>query len=192
MTEAYPLYWPENRPRTEAWKRERSRFKTGFGAAIREVVDELGRLGARSPVVSTNVALRRDGLPLASAKRVNDPGVAVYFTYKGKQTCFACDRWDKVEDNIWAVAKTIDAMRGIARWGTGDMLAAAFTGFAALPPPATEWRKVLNVTDGAGIVSAETNYREAAKRAHPDNGGSHERMAELNIAIQQARRELGA
>lgn len=91
--------------------------------------------GAKNAVVSTNVALRRDGLPLASAKRVDDPGVAVYFLYKGKQTCFACDRWDKVEDNIYAVAKTIDAMRGIARWGTGDMLDAAFNGFTALPPP---------------------------------------------------------
>lgn len=191
MTEAYPLYWPENRPRTPAWKRERSRFATGFGAAVREAVDELRRLGARLPVVSTNVALRRDGLPLASAKRVDDPGVAVYFTYKGKQTCFACDRWDKVEDNIWAVAKTINAMRGIARWGTGDMLDAAFTGFTALPPPATGWRQVLDL-NGGGIEQAEAKYRELARRAHPDSGGSHEKMAELNAAIAQARKELSA
>ena len=58
MTEAYPLYWPENRPRTPEWKRERSRFVTGFGAAVREVIAELHRLGARLPVVSTNVALQ--------------------------------------------------------------------------------------------------------------------------------------
>lgn len=38
---------------------------------------------------------------------------------------------------------------------------------------------------------AEANYRTRARQAHPDNGGSHERMAELNAAIDEARKELG-
>jgi hypothetical protein len=192
MTEAFPLYWPEGRPRTAAWKRQRSRFNTGFGAAVNLVIDELRRLGARNSVVSTNVALRRDGLPLASAKRVDDTGAAVYFMYKGKQTCFACDRWDKVEDNIYAIAKTIDAMRGIARWGTGDMLDAAFTGCTALaPPPPKDWRTVLGVT-GTNLDAAEVRFRYLAKQHHPDAGGDHAAFQEINEAIQQARRELSA
>lgn len=191
MTEAYPLYWPEGRPRTPPHRRQRSRFVTGFGASVKAVVGELRRLGARLPVVSTNVALRRDGLPLASAKRVDDPGVAVYFTYKGKQVCFACDRWDKVEDNIWAVAKTIEAMRGIARWGTGDMLDAAFTGFAALPPPGEpNWRELLG--NPSTLDEAEASYRLRAKTAHPDLGGSADQMTELNAAISKAREALTA
>lgn len=189
MTEAYPLYWPKERPRTPTWKRQRSRFQTGFGAAVRLVLDELRRLGASNSVVSTNVALRRDGLPLASAKRVDDTGVAVYFIYKNKQTCFACDRWDKVEDNIYAVAKTIEAMRGIARWGTGDMLDAAFTGFTALPQP-EDWRSILGHPKTRDQVDAA--YRERAKSAHPDVGGTHEQMAALNRARDAARAELSA
>lgn len=189
MTEAFPLCWPEGRPRTPAWKRQRSRFNTGFGAAINLAVEELRRLGATHSVVSTNVALRRDGLPLASAKRVDDAGVAVYFMYKGKQVCFACDRWDKVEDNIYAVAKTIDAMRGIARWGTGDMLDAAFTGFTALPAP-SNWRNLLG--NPRTIEDAEVKYRMLARHNHPDAGGSQDKMAELNEAIEVARKELSA
>lgn len=187
MTEAFPLYWPEGCPRTPTWKRQRSRFNTGFGAAVNLVVGELRRLGAMHSVVSTNVALRRDGLPLASAKRVDDTGAAVYFMYKGKQVCFACDRWDKVEDNIYAIAKTIDAMRGIARWGTGDMLDAAFNGFAALPPPA-DWRSIL--CDPKTLDDAETKYRFLARQNHPDAGGTQEKMSELNTAIAAARKEL--
>ena len=187
MTESFPLHWPEGRPRTPVYKRQRSRFSTGFGAAVNLAVDELRRLGARHAVISTNVALRRDGLPLASAKRVEDTGAAVYFLYKEKQTCFACDRWDKVEDNIYAIAKTIDAMRGISRWGTGDMLDAAFNGFVALPPPSA-WREIL--TNPKSLEDAETKYRFLARNAHPDRGGSHDRMSELNKAIADARREL--
>lgn len=190
--ENYPLYWPEGRPRTAPHRRQRSRFQTGFGMAVREVVNELRRLGARNSVVSTNVPTRRDGLPLASAKRVDDPGVAVYFRYKDKQMAFACDRWDKAEDNIWAIAKTIGAMRGIERWGSGDMTDSAFSGFQALPPPSKrKWREVLMVGDAAlNVETAEQIYRKLAREAHPDSGGSHDRMAELNLAIADARREL--
>lgn len=162
--------------------------------AVRTVMNELRLLGARLPVVSTNVPLRRDGLPLASAKRIDDPAAAVYFTYKDRQTCFACDRWNKVEDNIWAIAKTIEAMRGISRWGTGDMLDAAFSGFTALPPPgAFDWRSELTV-DGLTPETregAERAYRHKAKMLHPDiPGGSAEAMARLNRAIEMARGEL--
>lgn len=187
MTEAFPLCWPEGRPRTPPGKRQQSRFKTGFGMAVRQLMAELQRLGARNAVVSTDVPLRRDGLPLASAKRVEDTAAAAYFTHKGKQMCFACDRWTKVEDNIYAIAKTIEAMRGIDRWGTGDMLDAAFSGFVALPPP-SDWRTELG--DPKTLQEAETAYRQRARAAHPDAGGSHERMAKLNQAREAARAAL--
>lgn len=192
MTEAYPLYWPEGRERTKPYRRQRSRFNTGFGAAVREVVDELKRLGARNAVVSTNVPLRRDGLPLASAKNVSDPGVAVYFRYKDKPMTFACDRWDKPEDNLWAIAKTIDAMRGIARWGSGDMLDTAFSGFQALPPPKSPWT-TLGISKSAATRDAvNARWRELAKQHHADLGGNSDVMAEINVARDNALREIGA
>jgi len=41
-------------------------------------------------------------------------------------------------------------------------------------------------------VDIERAYRELAKRAHPDAGGSQEWMAELNAARDAAKRERGA
>lgn len=187
MTESYPLYWPATRKRTDAWRRQRSRFATGFGASVNRVMAELRLLGARHSVVSTNVPLRRDGLPLAQAKRVEDPGVAVYFLYQDKQTCFACDRWDKVEDNIHAIAKTIEALRGIARWGTGDMLAAAFSGFTQLPSP-DDWRQYFGSANT--MEEVEHLYRVKARALHPDVGGSHAEMSKLNRARDAARKAL--
>lgn len=99
------------------YDREISKFKTTFARARDEVarqVDMLcGNRKAANLVISTNIPLRKDGLPLANQRKLDDPGVAVYFTHKGKQMCFACDRWKTVEDNMQAVAKTIDAIRGI-------------------------------------------------------------------------------
>jgi hypothetical protein len=206
--EAYPLQWPAGRPRTESWKRQNAKFDVTFALARDNIVAEIGRLSGRYPdpqiVISTNIALRRDGLPLANQRQPDDPGVAVYFLYKKRQMSFACDRWRKIEHNMQAIAKTIEALRGIARWGTGDMLEAAFTGFAALPPPPAapppapgaqpqprHWRDVF----GTGVHSREQLqdvYRRLAAAYHPDRaGGSQDKMAELNAAREWALRDLG-
>lgn len=167
-----------------------------MSAARDAMFNEVRLLGGRAMVLSTNVPLRLDGKPYASGPKIEDPAVAVYFTYKEKQMCFACDRWNKVEDNIQAVRKTIEALRGIARWGTGDMLAAAFTGFAALPPPivaghSRHWREVLEFGNGpANEAEITRNYRILATTAHPDKGGSHAAMTELNNARDEAMKEI--
>jgi hypothetical protein len=191
MESSFPLYWPEHRPRTPAHQRQASKFKATFGAAIVEVRRQLNLLGVQHPVISTNVRVRQDGVPMARAsKHPTDPAAAVYFLYKSRQLCFACDRWHVVEDNVWAIAKTIDAMRGILRWGTGEMMDAAFSGFVAIAPPAPfDWRSELGPVHT--LAEAESAYRAKAKLRHPDSpGGSHESMARLNQAIARARLEL--
>lgn len=186
MTEAFPLQWPGHQPRTK--QRQRSQFNTSFANARDVLMAELGRMGARLPVLSTNVELRRDGLPYASQKEPEDPGVAIYFEWKGRPMAFACDRWDRVKDNVQAVRKTIEALRGLDRWGTGEMVDAAFRGFEALPPP--NWRGDLGLETDATLEDADRAYRGLARSAHPDAGGSVEDMSRLNLAIDRARREL--
>ena len=89
-------------------------------------------------------------------------------------------------DNIWAIAKHIDAMRGQLRWGVGS-LDQAFMGYQALPEKLDrKWWQVLGVHPNATMQDIKAAYRELAKTAHPDQGGTHERMAELNAAIQEA------
>lgn len=194
-THAYPLQWPEGRKRTEPGRQEFGRFDTTFVNAREFLVDELRKLTGGSPltVISTNIALRRDGLPLANQKQPADVGVAVYFTYRNRQVVFACDRWRKIEHNIQAIAKTIEALRGIARWGTGDMLEAAFTGFVSLPAPAgNSWREVLGVRDlNVTAQSLREAYLRAAKLAHPDRGGRHDEICEVNAAYERAKIEIG-
>lgn len=189
--EAYPLCWPAGRERTISLLRKRSKFDTTFATARDELLHELKLLGAAQVVLSTNVALRRDGLPLASQKQPTDPGVAVYFQRKGRSFAFACDRWLRVEDNIWAICKTVNALRGIERWGTGQMVEAAFTGFERIAPPKPGWWVILEVKAHASTQEIETSYRRLAMRYHPDRGGNAEVMASINAAYEQFKRERG-
>lgn len=157
-------------------------------------------MGGRYIVLSTNVELRRDGLPYANQPEPSDSGVAVYFERKGKQMVFACDRWDRVKDNLRAIEKTIEAMRGIERWGASDMLERAFSAFEALPPPSAQatrtWRQVLGFPNNTPIeevdkAAIDALYRNRARECHPDTGGSDAAMSELNAARVAALKEIG-
>lgn len=193
LIEAYPLCWPPTRKRVTY--RETARFDTTFGKARDLARNQISLLGGKNVIISSNVPLRQDGVPYAKPPGWIDPAVAVYFNYKKRQMCFACDRWNDVADNMQAIAKTIEALRGVARWGTGDMMEAAFTGFAALPAPgqtvARAWRDVLEVPPDCSRDLALAQYRRLSSAKHPDKpGGSHDAMSELNWAWAQAQEAL--
>jgi hypothetical protein len=193
VIEAYPLYWPEGWKRTEAWRRQRSRFKTGFAVARDFLIAEIKRLGGRDIILSTNVPLRGDGLPYASAKEPADGGAAVYFTYKAKPMCFACDRYRLVKENIHAIGLTIEALRGIERWGASDMMERAFRGFAALPENASQsWSTVLGFQPGSVVTAdmVESRFRELAMQHHPDKGGNPDKFRQLVSARDAARQHF--
>jgi len=148
--QAYPLRWPDGWPRTT--HQQRSRFDTSFVVARQELANEIDRMGGRYPTLSTNIELRLDGQPYAKAEEPHDCGVAVYFERKGKQMVFACDRWDRARCNIWSIKKTIEAMRGIERWGASDMMERAYSAFEALPAPVAgkrPWWEVLGTHQSA-------------------------------------------
>ena len=190
MIESYPLYWPESWPRTKPYRRDRSRFDQSPGRARDKLVNELKLLGARDVIISTNVALRRDGLPYANQREPDDTGVAAWFVLDGEQQCIPCDRWSRVWENMYAIAKSIEALRGLDRWGAKSMVRAAFKGFAALPSPGIgNWRDVLG-RDIDSRDQMEDRYRQLARERHPDHGGSAAMMADLNAARDAARKEM--
>lgn len=143
--------------------------------------EELSRLDARDIIVSADQPLNKDGTPTAR-RTWGDPGIAVYFKRKGKDVVLACDQYAHPHENMRAIGKTIEAMRGIDRWGASDMLDRAFTGFQALAAP-EQWWQVLGFTNAnATRADIAVAYRKLAMAAHPDHGGSDSAMARLNAA----------
>ncbi len=193
--DAYPLDWPDGWPRTR--RPERSRFDTTFATARDALIDELRLLGARHVVLSTNIPLRNDGLPYARYRTPEDRGVAVYFLLDGRHQCIPCDKWDRIEDNVQAIRKTVEALRGLERWGAKTMVDAAFRGFRALPDPGSaggrSWREVLGVSADATWPDVQAAYRRRRREAHPDSrDGNSAAFQAVQKAWQQAREEFGA
>jgi len=186
--EAYPLCWPEGWTRENC--KEESNFATSGTKAHKMLMDEIRRMGGTGIVLSTNVPLRQDGMIRMDREPV-DAGVAVYFTRKQKQVVFACDRFDLLRDNMLSLAKTIEALRGIERWGASEMLERAYSGFKQLNAENGEapWWVVLGVAETATLAEINLAWQTAAKAAHPDvAGGDAELMKRLNVAVQQARK----
>jgi hypothetical protein len=211
MIDAYPLSWPVGWQRTPNHERKSPRFMkkenvrsridpNAWTSATRyinvsdgvdRVLDELRMLGVerRTVIISTNVELRRDGVPRSDRANVGDPGVAVYWTdpHTGQQDCMAVDLYDTVAGNLGAVAATLDAMRAIERHGGAQILKRAFQGFKALPGAGGS-TPTMDVQTASVVLSnyyptltpeivrsdraaLETAVRFARARVHPDVTG---------------------
>jgi hypothetical protein len=212
MTTAYPLAWPEGWPRTQArkaahfgkvtseksaysdqvWDRKRPLSIEDAAKRIRAELKAMGVNVADDSIISTNLRLNMAGLPRGDQGAPADPGVAVYWQKTGKpMRVMAIDIYNRVADNMAAIAATLNAMRAIERHGGAQVLERAFTGFSALPPP-KHWSDILGVPRTATADQVTTAYRERARKAHPDAGGSTAAMAEINAARDAAFKEIGA
>lgn len=210
---AYPLAWPPGYPRTPSAARERGRFNTvrqeaskytpghmnrvarsiTIAEALKRLQRELDLICARYTVVSSNVELRLDGLPRSNQREPEDPGVAVYFQFRGRPTSLPCDRYTTVAANIAAVAAHIEATRAIERHGVGTM-EQMFAGFQAIRGPGPKpWREVLGFPPDSRPTRDEiqAKRRDLARQHHPDGGGSDAAMAEINAAADRALEETG-
>jgi len=186
--ESFPLSWPTGYRRTT--RRIGSKFAQSMDKAQRFLRDEVSRLGGRNLIVSTNLRLRNDGGIYAADmnKLIDDPGVAIYFKYKGKDISMCCDQYLRVWENIYALAKGIEALRGMERWGVSDFLDRAFTGFTALPESTStkSWSDILGVPINASADQIKEAYRRLAMVHHPDKGGDANEFTRIKSAYEIA------
>lgn len=203
----FPLQWPVGRRRTPANQRKTGRFTqqaeghnyrrmvpVTIATALKRLDNEIERIGAKLPVLSSNLDLRLDGRPRSGQREPDDPGVALYYQLNGRPYCLPCDTYHGAADNIAAIAAHIEATRAIERYGVATV-AEMFAGFAALPAPATKrpWWEVLNVHPVASVDDIRAAHRKAAMRHHEN--GSHPdplKMTEINVARDEGLRERGA
>lgn len=184
IKEGYPLQWPVHWPRIPKERRVRANFKTSFSKARDSLLNELRLMGAKYPVISSNLALKRDGFPYSNQVQPEETGVTIYFTLFGKQQCIPCDKWTRIEDNIHAINLTVKSLRGLERWGSKHMVEASFKGFIALPSSVST-AKSLYFTGYMDKEEAKKRYRELAKELHPDKGGIEEDFIEMERQYNQ-------
>jgi hypothetical protein len=212
--EAYPLTWPPGRPRTPAHQRARAKFHAqtrenvggwnrverkpiSLAVAVDELMGELRRLGighdGANVVLSTNLRLRRDGLPYSDQRSPTTPAppctsARTTGSFVSRATGGTGSR---TTSSPWPRRSRRSA--GIDRWGTGDMVQAAFTGFQAIAaaPARRAWWVVFGVEAHTPTADVEERYRELARQHHPDRGGNADAMVEVNNAWEDFQRERG-
>ncbi len=185
--EQSPLRWPIGRPQSR--HQHPASFRSGSGLVSLTVgrnrlLDELERLRAANIVITMNrTAYER-------------AGVAVYFdllaprTGERKPHCLSCDRWTRNPDNLTAIAKHIEAIRGQLRWGAADVeqMLAGFKELPARPP----WWRVLGFEGAPNHDALRIRFRELASAHHPDRGGDPVRMSEISVAYEEGLESLNA
>lgn len=198
---AYPLQWPVGWTRTEAAERTGARFgrfSHSRGARVvvtisegtKRVRAELKRMKVSDNdlVISTNLQLRLDGLPRSGQAEPRDPGAAVYWIERAGDVprCMAIDRYDRVADNLAAIAATLDAMRAIERHGGAEILSRAFTGFTAIENKSTDaWWVVLGVLPDSAPSVVRDAYHRLRSKNHPDRGSENEEFVRVSMAWDQ-------
>lgn len=202
--EAYPLQWPEGWKRTN--KPQLSRFgkgiyhKPSIATGKDKILGEVRRLGGKNVVISTNLKLKLDGLPYSNQSEPEDRGVAVYFTKNingvDEQMCIACDSFNKIGCNLYAIGSSVEAMRAMERWGCSEMLNRAFTGFKALPQHTTPnvklWFEVLECGETAARDIVYSCFKTLVKKYHPDKPESDiNKFHEVQEAWEKAKKING-
>ena len=197
----YPLQWPEELPRHKGM-REKSPFRTGLNPALDNARKSLVAFGR-----DTGIQVKPESIIFSSnvgglgVSKTSDPGIALWFEWDGATRCIAVDRYSTPEANLQAIHHIIEADRTKLRHGSLAIVRAAYKGFIALPSTGSRkrpWREVFGfqpTATRAGISASliEARYRELAKERHPDKPtGSADAMKELNIAREEALREIGS
>lgn len=173
---SFPLLWPEGWPRTPGKQRAYGRFKTDYDPARESLMKETKLLGATNLIVSSNAPIKPDLTfdveafyrEVRANTEPRDPGVAVYFHLRGHQRVFACDTWSSYFSNLQAINKTIQALRGVERWSTSEMLTRVYDGFKVMPvgedPLPAPWWELLKVERDAPLGKLEQAYYQQLDR----------------------------
>lgn len=146
-----------------------------------------GKWGVRDYSVDYNVPRAKlRNLTLSRVERA----VTVRWMPKGsnREVVVSSDDQDTVAANLRKLYLGIDAMRMNERRGLNDVMRSAYM---QLGPAGNHWT-ALGLVPGSLPDEIRRAYREKARTAHPDTGGSDEALAALNAARDAALRESGA
>jgi hypothetical protein len=190
--------WPGDRPKTQYRKPGtygKGRITPSLAVAVERVVEQVSicsnasRYATNELTICVHAEIGVKGIFL-SRYRPSSPEVVVSFDLNRDPITLACDTFTEAEQNLCAIAATIEDLRRAER--NGVLTLKQMLGAAALPEPmGRAWWIVLAVDETATTAQIDAAYRTLAKEKHPDTGGSHEAMAELNVAYEQAKLARG-
>lgn len=188
----YPLTWPLGYARSAT--RQEGQFKQDLASSTKELRRQLELLGAENVLISSNNPLgtwqSAKSISDAERKAARDPGAAVYFRRKKKDLVLACDSFDKVWKNIYAIALIIDGIRRSERYNIPGFLDNVFSGFQKLLPGSYKdpWL-LLGVKEYSSDAEIDAAYKDKARRFNEAGTEPNpDMMRDINWARDEAKR----
>ena len=135
---------------------------------------------------------RRWGIELYDAPYERGQSIAtVWFNLGGERKTVECRKFYDHAENLRAIYLALEGLRLASQRGILEQYRQFFKELSAPSgQPATRSPyEVLGVSAEAPLEVVEAAYRALAKKAHPDSGGSNERMRELNQALVSVKAE---
>lgn len=153
-----------------------------YAETERELAECFRKWGVREWSAEPNVPKARvNALTLSQAERA----VTVHYMKDGKPITLSLDTQRSPGANLRALYLSLDAMRMIDARGVGSIVQSAYMQLGAPKTERDPW-EVLGLRPGASKDEIEVMFKAKAKVAHPDAGGSHDAMTELNAARERA------
>jgi hypothetical protein len=185
-------------PWKETASRGHSRFRSTWISIERLLKGEADKIFASRVILQIDVMerdIRVDGWIKGNARPFSPRVVITIERQADRETlAFHCDTFSDWQDNVYAIAKTLEALRSIDRYGVTSA-GEQYTGWRAITDgtmSAADARDILAQLSGIKLVDLPSRnelagvYRAARIRAHPDAGGSHE----LFVKVEEAARVL--
>lgn len=200
-----PLEWPQSRPQTDRLMRSNdNNFKQDMAdhealAFLQEEINNIP-LDVASAVLSLDALNVSSPLPTQYLSKNN--GVCLKLTMEQHRYFLACDRWQKLAHNLYALHLCIRYCKQLVEWGLGN-LHTVMGGFSdqylhhvhvhgADPKDSDsaheDWMKILGLGPTATVEDANAVYRHRALKIGEEDSDA---LQELNLAIAKARKYLG-
>lgn len=188
--------WPHEitSPRTEAQFKHRTgvnygRERISFEQTMTDLEREVWALGCRDEVVFgvglNEFDIRQDGRPRANARSHIHPGVELSFNSRHGRLTYATDVFTTWQDNVRAIAKALEALRMVERYGVAKR-GQQYTGFALLQ--AGPGKEEL----GKRHVEKWGSIKEALRHTHPDTGDTDMTLLDYEAVIAYRAAEKAA
>jgi hypothetical protein len=157
-------------PRKETPSRRRAPFKSAYNATLDLLERELRHLGAQQIEIQIDLdrsKIRNDGWPASNA-RPTSPKVILSFIASRQPGApvrvFPCDRFAYWEDNLRAIALSLEALRKVDRYGvttSGEQ----YAGFKQIASTSTT---TINAEQASAILSEITGHHRSNILSSPD------------------------
>jgi hypothetical protein len=149
---------------------QHSRFDTTFRRTLKTLAKEMEHLDASNIVVELDVSerdIRLDGFPRANA-RIGNPCVAISFDSKHGPLRYATGEYDSWQDNIRAIAVSLEALRAVDRHAVSKR-GEQYRGWRAIPM-STDPADAIQTPEQAHAVLEPFagDWKRAAAATHPD------------------------